>query len=315
MENAELLKGRTALVTGGTSGIGFYTARALARLGAAVYITGRDEPRGEHAARQIRQDAHHEGVHYIQADASTVGSNQQLACQILTETDRLHILVNNVGGLYNDRWETGDGYEATLAMNLVGPFTLTEALVPLLLHSAPARIVNVTSAGYAMWKGDPFQDLQTRQNFTGFDAYNRSKYLNLLWTLALARRLEGTGIVANALHPGTAWTALTQRNEIRLLPPNLRPLFPIFRLLQRVGSAERASRTCIYLASAPEASHVTGQYFESSTSPKRLAPALLDQARHDKTFELAASLVRNAPTSTAVNAVEAIPIAACANSK
>jgi NAD(P)-dependent dehydrogenase (short-subunit alcohol dehydrogenase family) len=146
-------KGRTALVTGGTSGIGYYTASGLARLGAVVYITGRDVSRGQEAQSRLRRAAGHEGVHFICADASTVGGNQQLARRILAEMDQLHILVNNVGGLYNDRWETGDGYEATLAMNLVGPFALTEALLPVLRQSAPARIVNVASQGYSMWKG------------------------------------------------------------------------------------------------------------------------------------------------------------------
>lgn len=304
MDNSRLLKGRTALVTGGTSGIGFHTASTLAHLGAEVYITGREDSRGQEAARLIRENAGHEGVYFIQADASTVGGNQQLACQVLAETGRLHILVNNVGGLYNDRWETGDGYEATLAMNLVGPFSLTEALLPVLRRSAPARIANLTSAGYTMWKGDLFADLQSVENYSGFHAYNRSKYLNLLWTLALARRLEGSGIVANALHPGTAWTALTQGNELRLLPANLRMLWPVFRVLQRSGSPEKAARTSIFLASAPEAANITGQYFESSTRPKNPGPAVLDLAKQEKTWDVAVSLVRSAPTAVPVDAVE-----------
>jgi NAD(P)-dependent dehydrogenase (short-subunit alcohol dehydrogenase family) len=137
---------KIALITGATSGIGFHTASALARQGAAVYLTGRDVSRGQEAERQMRATAGHTGVHFIQADAATVGGNQQLAQRVLAQTDRLHILVNNIGGTYNDRWATDDGYEAMLAMNFVGPFALTEALLPLLQRSAPARIVNVTSA-------------------------------------------------------------------------------------------------------------------------------------------------------------------------
>lgn len=297
MDSSNSLKGRTALVTGGTSGIGYYTASALARLGARVYITGRDESRGQEAARQMQENAGNDGVRFIQADASTVGGNQQLARQILAETGRLHVLVNNVGGLYNDRWETYDGYEATLAMNLVGPFALTESLLPALRMGAPARIVNVTSAGYSMWKGDLYTDIHARRSYNGSMAYARSKYMNILWTLALARRLEGSGITANALHPGTAWTAQTQSSEARVFPASMRPFWPILRLIQRSGSPERAARTSIFLASSPEAANFTGQYFESSTHPKQLPVEMLDLTQQEKTWELAASLVQSAPTA------------------
>lgn len=306
MNSTGSLSGRTALVTGGTSGIGFHTANVLARLGAAVYITGRDAKRGHEVARQMRAAAGHTDVHFIRADASTVGGNQHLAQRILAESARLHILVNNVGGLYNDRWETDDGFEATLAMNLVGPFALTEALLPALYGSAPARIINVSSAAYSMWKGDPFADIHARQSYIGGQAYARSKLLNILWTFALARQLEGSGIVANAVHPGTAWTAQTQSSEPRLFTPGMQLFWPILRLIQRRGSAEKAARTSLYLATAPEAANLTGQYFENSTGPKNPGPAVLDPANQEKTWELAASLVRNAPTAVPIDTVETI---------
>lgn len=300
MDNQKLLDGRTALVTGGTAGIGFYTALALARLGAVVYITGRDLGRGQKAQAEMRKAAAHDGVHFLCADASTVAGNRELARGIVEETDQLHILVNNVGGLYNDRWVTGDVYEATLAMNFVGPFALTEALLPLLRQSAPARIVNVTSAGYQMWKGDIFADIQSRETYSGVEAYNRSKYLNLLWTFALARRLEGSGIVANALHPGTAWTAMTKSSEPRSFPANMRPLWPLLRLIQRIGSPEKVAQTSIYLASAPEAANITGHYFESNTHPKDLGPDVADLAKQEKAWELGVSLVHKAVTAIPV---------------
>lgn len=297
MNNQKLLDGRIALVTGGTSGIGFYTALGLAQMGAMVYITGRDVNRGQVAEHQMRVAAGHEYIHFIRADTSTVGGNQELARRICGETDQLHVLVNNVGGLYNDRWVTGDVYEATLAMNFVGPFALTDALLPLLRQSTPARIVNVTSAGYTMWKGNLFADIQSRETFSGVNAYNRSKYLNLLWTLALARRLEGSGIVVNVLHPGTAWTAMTKSNEPRILPAGMRMLWPLFRLVQRIGSAEKVAHTSIYLASAPEAATINGQYFESSPRPKDLRADVIDVAKQEKTWELGTSLVRSAITA------------------
>ena len=305
MDKIRLLDGKTALVTGGTSGIGFYTARALTCLGAVVYITGRDPNRGRNAQTEIQKAAGHGGVHFICADASTVAGNRELARRIVEETDHLHILINNVGGLYNDRWETDDGYEATLAMNFVGPFALTEVLLPILRQSTPARIVNVTSAGFTMWKGDLFADIQSCETYNGSDAYSRSKYLNLLWTLALARRLEGNGIVVNALHPGTAWTAMTQSNEPRILPASMRKIWPIFRLMQRTGSPEKAARTSIFLASALEAANINGQYFESSTRPKNLNAEVIDVAKQEKAWELGASLIRNA--LTAISLEPAIP--------
>ena len=297
MDNRKLLDGKTTLVTGGTSGIGFYTALALARMSAEVYVTGRNADYGQEAERKMRRATGHANVHFIKADSSTVGGNQELARRIGVETERLDILINNVGGLYNDRWVTGDCYEATLAMNFVGPFALTEALLPLLLQSAPARIVNVTSAGYTMWKGDPFVDLQSCETYTGSDAYNRSKYLNLLWTLALAHRLEGSRIVANALHPGVAWTTMTQSNEPRILPPSMRKLWPIFRLIQRTSSPEKAACTSLFLASSPEAANINGQYFESSIHPKKLSADVTDTSKQEKVWKLGTSLVRDALTA------------------
>jgi NAD(P)-dependent dehydrogenase (short-subunit alcohol dehydrogenase family) len=300
MNNTSLLAGKSALVTGGTSGIGYHTALGLARLGATVCITGREPSRGRIAQAEMRKVAGHRWVHFICADACTVGGNQELARQILEKTDQLHILVNNVGGLYNDRWVTADVYESTLAMNFIGPFALTEALLPLLRQSTPARIINVTSAGYTMWKGDLFEDIHSCEKFSGVDAYNRSKYLNLLWTLALAYRLEGSGIGVNAVHPGTAWTDMTKNNEPRILPAGMRVLWPIFRLLQRVGSPATVAETSIYLASAPEAGTFNGRYFESSRRPKDLGHEILDATKQEKTWELADYLVRTAPTASPV---------------
>jgi len=301
VDNQKSLDGRTALVTGGTSGIGFYTALGLARTGATVYITGRNADYGKEAEERMRSAAGQMNVYFLQADASTVGGNQELARQIIAETENLAILINNVGGLYNDRWVTADCYEATLAMNFVGPFALTEALLPLLRQSAPARIVNVTSAGYSMWKGDLFADVQSRETYNAADAYNRSKYLNLLWTFALASRLEGSRITANAVHPGTAWTAMTKSSGPRSLPAEMRRLWPLIRLIQRIGSPEKVAHTSIYLASAPEVAHMTGKYFESHTHPKHVDPHVADDVKQEKTWDLGTSLVHDAVTAIPVS--------------
>jgi NAD(P)-dependent dehydrogenase (short-subunit alcohol dehydrogenase family) len=197
-------------------------------------------------------------------------------------------------------------------MNFVGPFALTEALLPLLQQCAPARIVNVSSAGYNMWKGDLFEDVQSCAGYSGVDAYNRSKYLNLLWTLALARRLEGSGITANVLHPGTAWTAMTKNSEPRSFPAGMRALWPILRLVQRMGSPEKVARTSIYLASALEAANITGKYFESSTHPKDLRGEVIDYIKQERTWEIGTLLVRDAQTAISMAAqsvISAMPVA------
>ena len=157
MSNSERgpMRGRTVLVTGGTGGIGYQTARALAQRSARVLITGRQADAGEQAAAAIRRDSGHDQVMFLQADHATVGGNQQLADQVRAAVPGLDVLVNNVGGLYQTRWETADGYEATLAMNFLGPFTLTSELLPLLQANAPARCLNVVSAAFKMWKPDP----------------------------------------------------------------------------------------------------------------------------------------------------------------
>lgn len=291
------LSGKVALVTGGTSGIGFHTAVGLARLGAIVHVTGRDASRGSDAQRQIRASAGHDGVYFIDADASTVGANQDLAAAIMAHTERLDILVNNVGGNFNDRVVTEDGYEATLAVNVIGPFALTEALLPALRAAPSARIVNLASAAISMWRGDPFEDLHSERRFLGASAYARAKLFTVLWTFALAARLAGTRIVANTLHPGLSWTPMTAGTRARQMPPWMRIAWPLLRLMQRAGSAQRAARTPIYLASSPEAATVTGTYFDSDGHPGRVPPVVLDRDIQERAWAQLARLVACAPTA------------------
>lgn len=293
------MRNKTVLITGATSGIGFYTAQALMSKGARVLVTGRDEERGHEAVGELRRRAGHDRVHFFAVDHSTVGGNHNLAERVSKEFERLDVLVNNVGGLYNDRRETNDGYEATLAMDLVGPFALTEALLPALRRSAPARIVNVASAGHAMWKDDPFADLQSEESYRGFEAYARSKLLKILWTFALARRLEGSGVVANATNPGMAWTSGTEGIARRSMPALQRLFWPVFRRIQRRGSAEKAAHSSVFLASSPEAASVTGRYFESNAKPKRPSALALDVGNQERVWELASTLIAQAPTALA----------------
>jgi retinol dehydrogenase 14 len=288
------MKGKSVLITGATSGIGFHTARALASMGARVLVTGRDEARGRAALDRLRLEARHDRVAFLAVDHSTVGGNRDLAERVLQRVDRLDVLVNNVGAIHARRQETEDGYDATLAMNFLGPFVL----MPLLLESAPACVVNVVSSAYSMWKRDPFEDLAAKQRYVGIEAYAHSKLLNILWTFALARRLEGSGVVANAVNPGMAWT-----NQTRAMTPETVPawrlFWPLVRLVQRRASAEAAAKSSVYLASSEKVSSVSGAYFESNAKPRRPTELALDVGNQERAWDLAKSLVARAPTREA----------------
>jgi NAD(P)-dependent dehydrogenase (short-subunit alcohol dehydrogenase family) len=288
------MQGRTVLVTGATSGIGFHTAQALARMGARVVVTGRDETRGRDAVRELRRLAGHDDVDFLAVDHATLAGNRALADVLTSRYERLHVLVNNVGGLYARRWETEDGYEGTLAVNFVGTVALTERLLPLLRRSAPVRIVNVVSSAYAMWKRDPFAALDLRKGYVGIDAYARAKLLNVLWTLALARRLEGSGVDVNATNPGMAWTHQTQAITPEAVPA-WRLFWPLVRWMQRRASAEAAARSSVFLASSPAMAGVTGVYFGEHGKQERLSPLALDTGNQERAWDLAATLVAGAP--------------------
>jgi NAD(P)-dependent dehydrogenase (short-subunit alcohol dehydrogenase family) len=271
----ERLSGRTVLVTGGTGGIGYQTARALAHRGAQPIITGRDSGAGERAAAAIRRDSGQTSVTFLQADHATVAGNRQVAEQVRASFPDLKVLVNNVGGLYGSRWETADGYEATLAMNFLGPFTLTYELLPLLQANAPARCLNVVSAAFKMCKGDPFQDLQSSQRFVSGDAYARAKLLNVLFSLALARWVSSEQVTVNLIHPGMAWTQMTRSMTSQTIPA-FRSIWPLLRLLQRSRSPAKAGQRVASLVASPLAGAVTGRYFEAGLMPKRLSDRELD---------------------------------------
>lgn len=280
-----------ALVTGGTAGIGWHTADALARRGMTVLVTGRTAGRGHPAAEQIRRQAGHDRVHFLATDHSTVAGNLALAAAVANRYARLDVLVNNVAGSpHAQRVQTSEGFEAMLATQFLGPAVLTSELLPLLGSSVPARVVNVVSSAHAMWQRDPFDDLDAARGYVGVQVYAHAKLLNLLWTLALARRLAGSGVIVNATNPGMAWTPGTQALTPDFMPGR-RAWWPIFRFIQRRGSAARAARPCIWLATSPEAGQLNGAYVESNRKVTEPAAAARDRANQDRAFELAAELI------------------------
>ncbi len=276
------LAGKTVLVTGGTGGIGKATALGLAAAGARVGITGRDPGRAARAAEEIRA-AGSAPVEVFLADLSSQQEVRRLAGEVLQAFDRIDVLVNNVGGFWNTRRLTVDGLEYTLALNHLAPFLLTNLLLGRLQESAPARVVTVSSGAQAMGRVD-FTDLQAERSYSGQRAYNQSKLANVLFTYGLAARLDGSGVTANALHPGVVATAFGAEDPGRaqaFLTP----------LSQRwMKSPEQGARTSIYLAAAPELENVTGQYF-ANAKPKKSSRRSYNQADADRLWRVSAALV------------------------
>lgn len=291
------LAGRIALVTGATSGIGFSTAREIARLGAKVYITGRDQRIGDPAVERIRLAAPGADVVFLQTGLTAVGANQELAERIASENDRLHILVNNIGGVYHSRWQTADFYEPTLGVQLAGPAALTDALLPVLERGAPARIVNVLPAAVRMWTADDFADEMSLASYLGDNTAARTKFVTILWTLALARRLEDKGVTVNAVDPGTAWTALTARVRPNGDSTPRRAATSVVRLILQLTSAQSAARATIFAATSPQCAEWNGEYIGRNCRPVHPPRVLRDIARQERGFAEAQRLIREAPTA------------------
>ncbi|AMV38914.1 SDR family oxidoreductase [Planctomyces sp. SH-PL62] len=250
------LKGKTCLITGATSGIGFIAARELARAGARLLLVGRSARTADDAARRIREEVAGADVGPLHADLSSQAEIRKLADEVRNRTDRLDVLVNNAGGIFLDRTESVDGIETTFAVNHLAPFLLTHLLLPLLEAAPSARVVTVASGahrGVAM----TFDDLEGRTRYSGWRAYQRSKLANILFTRELARRLKGSSITANSLHPGYVNTQIfrdaTWKGRV------MRALAGLFAI-----TPEKGAETTIHLASSPEVEGVSGEYFIAS---------------------------------------------------
>lgn len=255
---------QTCLITGANSGIGEVTARALAASGATVIMVCRDRTKGEVARAEIRRVTNNDRVDLLIADLSEQRQIRRLAAEVKERFAELHVLINNAG-IWNDKREvTADGFEATWALNHLAYFLLTEELIDLLKSSAPARIINLSSDYHKLGHID-FDDTQLSRAFSGGRAYGQSKLANVIFTYELARRLKGTGVTANCLHPGAVNTNFFNN------------ISGLFGLLTRIGkpflrTPAKGAETVIWLASSPEVEHVSGKYFfdrrERRSSPE-----------------------------------------------
>jgi NAD(P)-dependent dehydrogenase (short-subunit alcohol dehydrogenase family) len=276
------MAGKIVLVTGGTGGIGRATAAGLSAMGARLAITGRDRERAEHAAREIPA-AGGARVDVFVGDLSSQSEVRRLAGEVLQTLPRLDVLVNNVGGFWNHRHITADGLERTFALNHLAPFLLTSLLLDRLKESVPARVVTVSSGAHARGRID-FDDLQSERSYSGQRAYSQSKLANVLFTYDLARRLQGSGVTANVLHPGvvaTAFGAEDPGRTQRLLIPFARPFFK---------TPTQGAATSIFLASATDLEQVTGQYFANGKIT-RSSKRSYDEAVAARLWQVSADLV------------------------
>ncbi|CAN5137474.1 SDR family oxidoreductase [soil metagenome] len=252
------MQNKTVLITGGNAGIGLETARALAQQGATVVIVARDVIKGEQAVADIKQTTGNEKVSFMKCDLGSQKQIRQLAADFKAKHNRLDVLVNNAGAFFSEYGETEDGIERQFAINHLGPFLLTNLLLDWLKASAPARIVNVASRAHYRGRIN-FDDLYFRKNYDGFiKAYGQSKLANVLFTNELARKLEGTGVTVNSLHPGVVATdiALKESKGIYRFGWWLWKHFMI--------TPAQGAETSIYLASSPAVDGVTGKYFDKS---------------------------------------------------
>jgi retinol dehydrogenase-14 len=284
------MEGKTCLVTGASHGIGFYTARGLAEMGAHVIIVGHDEGRGHEAVQQIEQEVQGGTAEFILADLSTLDGMYHLSDVVQQQHEALDVLVNNVGGFFLTRQETAGGIEMTFALDHLSYFVVTNLLLDLLRRRVPARIVSVASEAH---RGARiyFEDLQLERRYTGMRAYGQAKLANLLFTYELARRLDGSEITANALHPGFVNTDLGEQNPI------VRPVLDVVHTLF-AKSPEEGAQTSIYLASSPEVKGVSGKYF-ADKQPIDSSSASYDEEAAERLWRVSEELTQLQPSMTA----------------
>jgi len=261
------MRGKTVVITGATSGIGEVAAIELAKQGARIVFTARDKGRAQATLEKLRRANPASGHVVHLTDLSLLSEMRHTAAEI-KEEPAIDVLINNAGALFNSRIETSDGLEKTFALNHMSYFVLTKLLLPKL--KAGGRIVNTASDAHHRAKLD-FGDLQSRHGYSGFAVYSKSKLCNILFTRELARRIAGTGVTANSLHPGFVATRFGDQSG-GMLSALVRVAKPIGAI-----SPEEGAKTIIYLASSPDVARTSGEYFT------KCAPAVpSSEARNDK---------------------------------
>lgn len=278
------MRGKTVLVTGANTGIGLETAAGLAEMRADVVITARDPAKGSAAVAEIRRRHSDAKVAAMELDLSRLDDVRAFAESFTDSHPRLDVLINNAGLMLGERTVTDDGYETTFQVNHLGPFLLTNLLLPLLRASAPSRIINVASTAHRGGRLD-FDDLHSERSFSMMRVYGTTKLCNILFTRELARRLEGTGVTANSLHPGTVRTGFGMDGDTKgLMRLGLAIGRPFF--LSPAGGA----KTSVHVASSPDLEGRSGGYYARSR-PARTTKAAMDDEAARRLWEISAQLV------------------------
>ena len=277
------MKGKTCLVTGASDGIGLAAVLELAGRGAEVVMVGRNAAKTEAAAARIVSETGNSSVRFLLADLSSQREVRKLAQKVREQVTRLDVLLNNAGAIFLSRRQSVDGIEMTFALNHLGYFLLTMLLLDLLNSSAPARIVNVSSSSHFSPRTLPLQDLASPGRGSGYKAYGRSKLCNVLFTYELARRLDGSGVTVNALHPGLVRTSIALNNGILGRIAN-------FSIGVRGIDVTRGAETSVYLAASPEVEGVSGKFFVDRR-PVPSSPLSYDTGLAAELWELSERLV------------------------
>ncbi len=275
------MKGKICMVTGATSGIGLATAKELAGQGATVILTARNPEKGESTVDYIQRETGNSSVEFMLADLSIQDQIRALAREFQNRYSRLDVLVNNAGAIFLKRQLNAEGVELTFATNYINYFLLTNLLLDTLKASAPSRIVNVSSDMQKNAKID-FDDLQAEHKYSSFGSYGQSKLAIILFTYELARRLEGTQVIANAVHPGFAASNIGKNNGWlgKIIVPMLKPF---------AMSSTKAAETSIYLASSPEVEGTTGKYFMKKKAVPS-SPITYDEAAARRLWEISTQI-------------------------
>ncbi len=243
------VKNKIVLITGATSGIGKETARGLAELGATIVFTTRDNLKGEKTKKELIAATNNENIHMLKCDLASFESIKNCCKEFKSKYDKLHVLINNAGVWDFKRRESKDGIENIFATNYLAPFLMTNLLLDVLKKSNPSHIINVTSGMH--YGTINFDDIEFKQKFSGAKAYRQSKLGLILYTRLLAKKLEGTGVTVNTVHPGMNKTDLG-----RDASGFSRMIFKMMGKDPKIGA-----ETSIYLASSPEIENITGEYF------------------------------------------------------
>jgi NAD(P)-dependent dehydrogenase (short-subunit alcohol dehydrogenase family) len=274
------LKNKIVLITGATSGIGKETALGLAKLGATIVFTTRDNLKGEKTKKELITTTNNKNIHMLKCDLASFESIRNCCKEFKSKYDKLHVLINNAGVWDFKRRESKDGIENIFATNYLAPFLMTNLLLDILKKSSPSRVINVTSGMH--YGTINFDDIEFKQKFSGAKAYRQSKLGLILYTRLLAKKLEGTGVTINCVHPGMNKTDLGRdAGGFSQM---------IFKLMGK--DPEIGAETSIFLASSPDVENITGEYF-AKEKIRRSSKESYDMDLAEKVWNVSEKYLKN----------------------